>query len=79
MNTATAEHTSTAQRPWLSAEELIELTGYQRRNCQRGELESLGIPFRLRTNGSIVVLRKELETEPTHTMHREFKPDLSGL
>lgn len=42
---------------FLTPDELAELTGKTRRGAQSAELHALGIPFRTRRDGSIVVLR----------------------
>jgi hypothetical protein len=45
----------------LTPEELKKLTGKMRYSAQARELNALGIPFRKRTNGSLVVLRSVVE------------------
>lgn len=45
----------------LSEQELTELTGRIRPSAQARQLRALGIDFRQRTDGSIVVLRFDLE------------------
>ena len=42
---------------FLTPDELAELTGKKRRSAQSVELRALKIPFRTRSDGSIVVLR----------------------
>lgn len=44
----------------LTPDELRELTGHRRADAQARELEFLGIPFRTRRDGSLVVLRVDL-------------------
>lgn len=44
----------------LSIQELIELTGKQRRRAQARVLDALGIPYRLRPDGSLVVFYESL-------------------
>lgn len=41
----------------LTPDELIELTGKQRRSAQLKVLQALAIPFRVRPDGSLLVLR----------------------
>lgn len=45
----------------LTDDEVAALTGRQRRPAQKRELRALGIPFRERTDGTIVVLRRDVE------------------
>ena len=42
----------------LTADELAELTARRRPAAQARELDRLGIPYRRRTDGSLVVLRE---------------------
>lgn len=44
----------------LTPAELIELTGRVRPSAQVRELEALGISYRLRTDGRVIVLRETL-------------------
>lgn len=44
----------------LSKLDLIELTGRIRWNSQARELTAMGVPYRRRSDGSIVVLREDL-------------------
>lgn len=46
---------------FLTAEQLIELTGRHRPGYQRRQLEHLGIPYRVRTDGTLIVLRLHVE------------------
>ena len=39
----------------LSDSDLVSLTGRQRKSAQRRELDALGIPYKTRRDGSIVV------------------------
>lgn len=45
----------------LTEDELIELTGMQQRAAQRRVLNAIGVPYRVRPNGSIIVLRAALD------------------
>lgn len=45
----------------LTPEELQKLTNRQRKNAQAKELRAMGIEFRTRTDGSLVVLRATVE------------------
>ena len=44
----------------LTPDQLVELTGKRRSDSQRRELEHLGIPYRVRRDGSLVVLTADL-------------------
>lgn len=46
----------------LSPEQLAELTARKRQNGQIRALKAMGIPYRQRHDGSIVVLRSAVET-----------------
>ena len=48
----------------LTAEELRELTGYRRPTFQVRTLRALGIRHALRPDGTVVVLRGDLERSP---------------
>lgn len=45
----------------LSPQELRELTGHRRSDAQRRELEHMRIPFKIRRDGSLAVLRIHVE------------------
>lgn len=45
----------------LTAQEIAELTGRSRPGWQARELDHLGIPYRQRSDGSLVVLRIHVE------------------
>ena len=47
----------------LTPAELVELTGKQRPSAQARVLSALGIPYQIRPNGSLLILRSRLETE----------------
>jgi hypothetical protein len=48
----------------LSADDLATLTGRVQRTAQARELRALGVPYRLRTDGSIVVFRRDIDEPP---------------
>jgi len=50
----------------LSPAEIVTLTGRRQRQAQRRELEHMGIAFRARCDGSLVVLRSDVERHPDH-------------
>lgn len=54
----------------LTAEELAVLTGRKRPGYQARQLDHLGIPYRRRTDGTLVVLRIHVE-QPHHAKPRE--------
>ena len=45
----------------LTTQALRELTGHSRSDAQRRELAHMGIPFRVRRDGSLAVLRSHVE------------------
>lgn len=57
----------------LSPKELIELTGKLRSGAQRRVLEGMGVPYRQRPDGTLVVIRTDVLTAPTG---REEEPAL---
>lgn len=59
----------------LSPDEIEELTGKVRLAAQRLELQALGIPFRLRRDGSIAVLRSAVQVA---LGHHEVVPPRTG-
>lgn len=59
----------------LSPRELVELTGKTRVATQRLELQAMGIPFRLRRDGSIAVLRSAVQVA---LGHHEAQPPRTG-
>ena len=60
---------------FLTPAEIEELTGRERCNAQRRALEYMGVPYRLRPDKSVVVLRSALENAPTST-RRVHAPEL---
>jgi hypothetical protein len=46
---------------WLTAEEIAALTGKQRQSAQRRVLAALGVPYKVRPDGTIVVSRSAAE------------------
>lgn len=49
----------------LTPDELRDLTGKLRSGAQEKVLSSMGVPFRKRPNGSLVVIRTDLLAAPT--------------
>ena len=47
----------------LSSAELRELTGYRRASAQQRFLAEMGVPSKPRPDGSLLVLRRDLERE----------------
>ncbi len=45
----------------LTEDELIELTGMQKRAAQCRVLDAIRVPYRVRPNGSIIVLRAAVD------------------
>ena len=55
----------------LTADELVELTGKTRRAMQRDVLDALGIPFKTRPDGTLVVLRVAVQAALGHAPAQE--------
>lgn len=49
----------------LTPDQLSQLTGRRRCDAQRRQLDFLGIPYRLRMDGSLVVLLSDVERRDT--------------
>ena len=47
----------------LSPDELVTLTLRRRNRAQTAVLDSLGIPYRLRPDGSVVVFRRDIDEQ----------------
>ena len=60
----------------LSPDEIEELTGKVRPAAQRAELLAMGIPFRLRRDGSVAVLRSAVQVALGH--HEVMPPPRHG-
>lgn len=59
----------------LSPDDIATLTGRQRPRAQRGVLEALGVPYKVRPDGSLVVARAAVDivlgvNAAAHTEHR---------
>ena len=50
---------------WLTPEELLETTGKVQPAAQARELKHLGIPFRRRRDGKVLVLREDVPARKT--------------
>ena len=61
----------------LSAAELAQVTGKKRHGAQAKELRALRIPFRVRRDGSLLVLRVHVEYETTKKLEYEPAPEVS--
>jgi len=57
----------------LTADEISTLTGKKRRSAQRVVLIALGVPFKSRPDGSLVVLRMAAEAALGHAK-TEYRP-----
>lgn len=68
---------------FLSEEEIREMTQRIKRGAQAKMLRSLGIVFKTRADGTLLVLRSHVEKEmgaaPTGKAKKEFQPNWSGL
>lgn len=49
----------------LTGDELVELTHMHRPSAQRRALTTMGIPYRVRPDGTIVVFRDQFANAPT--------------
>lgn len=58
----------------VSAEDIAAITGKVRIAAQARELEHLGIPFKRRRDGSLLVLRIHVETGQTHPLSEPQRP-----
>lgn len=58
----------------LTGDELAELTQRQRASKQREVLLQLAIPFKIRPDGSLVVLRAAMEAALGHHAQANHKP-----
>lgn len=58
----------------LSVDELVELTGKTRRGAQGDVLRALGIPFKARPDGSLVVLRDAVQAALGYATAKERSP-----
>lgn len=54
----------------LTLSDLAELTGKTRRSAQARVLAHLGIPFKTRPDGSLVVFQRDLNATPTQNKIR---------
>ena len=64
-------------KPWLTPSDLQALTQRQRPSAQIKQLEAMGIEYRMRGDGSIVVLTSALGELPPARDKRAGGPDLS--
>ena len=55
----------------LTTEQIAELTRRQRSDAQRRELEHLRVPFRVRRDGSLLVLWRDVEQNTSARAPRE--------
>jgi hypothetical protein len=64
-----------AVSPWLTDDELAELTGYSWRSKQQHALAVMGIAFKVNPRGRILVLRAVLGEKPS----QRARPDWSAM
>ena len=50
----------------LDADTLITLTGKRRHSAQRLALDAMGVPYRVRPDGHLIVVAADLEHRPSH-------------
>ena len=58
----------------LTQDEIKALTGKRRSDAQARELAHMGIPYRVRRDGSIAVLLSDVETRPARVREPELMP-----
>jgi hypothetical protein len=61
----------------LTDEELLELTGRHRWSAQARVLEAIGVPYRRRPDGKIIVFRNDLNAPPKENRPRSPRLCLS--
>jgi hypothetical protein len=62
---------------FLDQDEIIELTNRKRRDAQKIMLNSLGITYKVRADGSIAILRAHVEKEfGGNTPEKKMKKEL---
>ncbi len=64
-------------RLFLTRDELVELTGKKRKSAQIRALAEMGIPYRVRPDGTPAVLRCDILGESA--VERVPEPDFSSL
>ena len=63
----------------LNKNELEQYTGRVQRRSQRRVLDAMGIPYELRPDATIVVLRSSIEREAANTPEQTTEPNWSAL
>lgn len=63
----------------LARDDIIELTGKVRRSAQARVLDALGIPYRRRTDGSIVVFSVDLHPKNSEPLLMDLERDSTSL
>jgi hypothetical protein len=68
----------------LTAEELVEITGYLRPSAQARALRKMGVEHRIRNDGRVIVLRSYVEAllgggSPAKVQQRTTEPNWSAL
>lgn len=61
---------------FLSADDLRELTDKRRSDAQRRVLDFMGVPYRVRLDGTLAVLRHHVETFPGANIPSPREPEL---
>ncbi|KQR62621.1 DUF4224 domain-containing protein [Acidovorax sp. Leaf160] len=79
MSTMTTVHppataSSTTPLPFLADDEVRELTHRERPAAQARALDAVGIPYRRRLDGTLLVIRDDIKGTPTTT-----RPAANGL
>lgn len=76
IDTQEALEANVSECPILMPSELAMITGRIRRSSQAKELDAMGIPYRLRSDKSIVVFRSELPGHESATKTKQRSPRL---
>lgn len=61
----------------LTPEQLVELTRAKRSDAQRRELDHLGIPYRVRRDGSVVVAEADVPQRGANAPTASPEPELT--
>lgn len=62
----------------LFADEIEAITGKVRHSAQRRALDVLGVPYRVRPDGSPLVLRADIERQPAEQTKRRPQPNFAA-
>lgn len=63
----------------LTTDEIIDITGKQRSSAQLRELERLRIAARKRSDGTVLVFRRDIEQAPSKRNKKTEEPDYGAI